>query len=64
MENALTILVTSVVLVALWIMVRDNRKIEGDVGSHEYIDPGTEHTWGGGWDCVWGGCDFGGGFDG
>ena len=64
MESALTILVISVVLVALWIMVRDIRRIEGDLGSHEYIDPGTEHTCGGGWDWGWGGCDLDGGLDG
>ncbi len=64
MENALTTLVISVVFVALWLMVRDIRRIEGDLGGHEYLDSGTEHTWGGGWDCGWSGCEFGGGFDG
>ena len=64
MEDTLVILVISIVLVALWIMVRDIRRIEGDLGGHECLGPGTEHTWGVSWDCGWGGCDLGGGVDG
>ena len=64
MENTLVVLVAGLVLVVQWLMVRDVRKIKGDLGYHGYIDRGQEHNCGDGHDFGWGDCDPCGGCDG